>query len=142
MKQFLAGSATGLLLALAGWFISTSLSNAINKGANKRWFADVRTISEGVEAYRADHGECPVTVDILKLEKILEPRYLRIMPTEGFSYFSDGTSYTILATPYGRKATGPLRYPAFTFRDGAFVSWPEYMGPNAPAATRRSTDSP
>jgi len=115
-----------------------NLIAAIQRSRQSRSVADIRMISQGVEAYQTDHSAYPVVdngtaSDLTEHLKI----YIRSFNNldgwgEPVFYESDGTTYTVISFG-GNKASnipyvgGPTNtFDAdIVFTDGNFLQWPE-----------------
>ena len=113
--------------------------NAIDRGKQKRTMADMRTVAGAIESYAIDHNHYPLTDSFDELEKLLEPRYERTLPT------TDGWQHPFAVQAYGdgyvlgsggKDGEGPLLIEdgggatssfndAIVFSDGQFIQWPE-----------------
>ena len=124
----------GIIAVLA----NPNLIAAIQRSRQSRTVADIRMISEGVEAYQNDHSFYPVvdngTVSVLGSN--LEIYIRKFNDLDGWGepifYESDGAHYTVIS--FGWNGSSNLPYvpgptDAFdadiVFSDGNFVQWPE-----------------
>lgn len=134
------GSLTpGIIAAIA----IPNLLNAIDRGKQKRTMADMRSIGTAVESYSIDNNAYPVATDMDTLKGIVEPVYIRSLPTvdgwgNPFLYWSDGASYRIVsrgkdgaedqdwseANPDSAVGTQSFNND-IVFVDGLFVVYPE-----------------
>lgn len=127
----------GIIAAIA----IPNLLNAIDRGKQKRTMADMRSIGTAAEAYAVDNNIYPTATNITALEAVLEPVYIKEMPTkDGWRWdlvytpgTTAGTGYTVES--YGKNGTndaditGPtsLFTSDILFVNGQFTSWPEGM---------------
>ena len=135
-----------IVVALIGIIVAMAIPNligAVQRSRQSRTMADIRMISEGVEAYQNDHSFYPVVDDgtVSALAGNLEIYVRKFNNLDGWgqpiSYDSDGTHYTVIS--FGWNGTSNLPYvdgPTTTFdadivfSDGNFLQWPE--GPQNP----------
>jgi general secretion pathway protein G len=124
----------GIIVALA----VPNLISAIQRSRQSRTVADIRMISEGIEAYQNDNSFYPVVSNgtVAALGAELEIYVRRFNEADGWGepifYDSDGSHYTVISFGWGSASTLPyLPGPTSTFDadivfvDGAFVQWPE-----------------
>ena len=115
-----------------------NLINAIQRSRQSRSVADMRTISEGVEAYQTDHSFYPVVDNgtVAELNDYLEIYIRKFNRVDGWGepvfYDSDGSGYTVIS--FGRNKASNLPYVEgatstfdadIVFVDGNFSQWPE-----------------
>ncbi len=116
-----------------------NLLNALDRGKQKRTMGDMHALAEAIETYGIDHSSFPVASDVLSLQAILDPIFIREIPTKDgwnhdFVANSTATNYTIgsqgkdgtggLATCSGSPLCGDLN-DAIIFSNGQFIQWPE-----------------
>ena len=124
----------GIIVALA----TPNLISAIQRSRQSRTMADMRMISQGIEAYQNDHSDYPIvsdgTVDMLNADLQIYIRKYNHLDGWGepFTYDSDGIHYTMVSFALGGTETLPRPFgPTNTFdadimfSDGLFVQWPE-----------------
>jgi general secretion pathway protein G len=124
----------GILVAMA----IPNLIGAIQRSRQSRTVADIRMISEGIEAYQVDNSFYPVVNDgtVSMLSGNLEIYIRRFNDFDGWGepifYGSDGSHYTVIS--FGWNMASNLPYvdgPTTTFdadivfADGNFLQWPE-----------------
>ena len=124
----------GILVAM----VIPNLIGAIQRSRQSRTVADIRMISEGIEAYQVDNSFYPVVNDgtVSMLSGNLEIYIRRFNDYDGWRepifYGSDGSHYTVIS--YGWNMVPNLPYvdgPTTTFDadivfvDGNFLQWPE-----------------
>jgi len=115
-----------------------NLIAAIQRSRQGRTMADIRMISEGVEAYQNDHSAYPVVSNgtVAVLDSHLETYVRKFNPLDGWGepifYDSDGSHYTVISFGWGGSSTLPYAPgPTDTFdadivfADGNFLQWPE-----------------
>lgn len=68
-----------------------NLLNAIDRGRQKRTVSGLRAIASAVEAYALDFSSYPVVSDIASLQGVIDPVYIRTMPTR------DGWDHPLVA---------------------------------------------
>jgi general secretion pathway protein G len=118
--------------------VMPNLIGAIQRSRQSRTVADIRMISEGVEAYQNDHSFYPVVVGgtVAELGVDLEVYIRKFNDHDGWGvpifYESDGLHYTVISFGWGGASTLPYTPgPTKTFDadiifvDGAFMQWPE-----------------
>jgi len=114
------------------------LSNALDKGKQKRTMMDIHSIAEATETYGVDHANYPLGVtDWVTLRPLISPFFIRNPPNEdGWAHpwsaetSAAGTSYTIVSLGkdgvQGIWSGGMTN--AFTcdivFSNGRFFQWP------------------
>ena len=124
----------GILAAIA----IPNLLTAIQRARQSRTMADIRMISEGVEAYQNDHSAYPVSSNgtVAALGSHLEIYVGKFNDLDGWGepvlYDSDGSHYTVISFGWGGSSTLPyVAGPTTTFdadivfADGNFLQWPE-----------------
>ena len=130
-----------IVVAIIGIIVVLAIPNliaAIQRSRQSRTMADIRMISEGVEAYQNDHSFYPVvdngTVSALSADLAVYIRKFNDLDGWGepIFYESDGTQYTVIS--FGWNGSSNLPYvdgPTNTFdadivfADGNFLQWPE-----------------
>jgi type II secretion system protein G len=130
-----------IVVAVIGIIAAIAIPNllaAIQRSRQSRTMADMRMISEGVEAYQNDHLVYPVigngTVDAL--DSHLEIYIRKFNDLDGWGepifYDSDGTHYTVISFGWDGNSTLPYVFgPTDTFdadiifSDGNFQQWPD-----------------
>ena len=95
----------GIIAAIA----IPNLLNAIDRGKQKRTMADMRSIGTAVESYAVDNNTYPVATDATTLKGLVEPIYIKTMPTTDgwnntYQVASATTQYTI--NSFGKDGTG------------------------------------
>jgi general secretion pathway protein G len=115
-----------------------NLITAIQRSRQSRSVADIRMISEGIEAYQTDHSSYPVVDNgtVSELVEHLEIYIRRFNHLDGWGepvlYDSDGSSYTVIS--FGGNKASNLPYVVgitstfdadIVFADGNFFQWPE-----------------
>jgi len=130
-----------IVVAIIGILVGVAvpdLIGAIQRSRQSRTMADIRAISEGIEAYQNDHSFYPL-VDSGTVADLGEDLTVYI---QGFNhvdgwrepiyYESDGRFYTVIS--FGADGNSTLPYadgPTNTFEadivftDGSFLQWPE-----------------
>ena len=114
------------------------LSNALDKGKQKRTMMDLHSIAEATETYGVDHATYPTGVpDWITMRPLISPFFIREPPdadgwanTWAATTSATGTSYTLVSLGKdgipGIWAGGTTN--AFTcdivFSDGRFFQWP------------------
>ena len=124
----------GIIVAMA----TPNLIGAIQRSRQSRTMADMRMISQGIEAYQNDHSAYPIlsdgTVDELSSDlQVYIRKYNRLDGWgESFFYDSGGNHYTMVSLALGSTDTLPRSFgPTNTFdadimfSDGRFIQWPE-----------------
>jgi type II secretion system protein G len=116
-----------------------NLLNALDRGKQKRTMGDIRALAVAIESYAVDNSAFPVASDVNGLMAILDPIFIRELPTkDGWSHdliaSATGMSYTIgsegkdgaggLAACSGSPRCGNLN-DAIIFTNGQFVQWPD-----------------
>jgi len=130
-----------IVVAVIGIIAALAIPNliaAIQRSRQSRTVADIRMISEGVEAYQNDNSFYPVvdngTVSALSAHLTVYIRKFNDLDGWGkpIFYDSDGTHYTAIS--FGWNGSSDLPYidgPTNTFdadivfADGNFLQWPE-----------------
>ena len=115
-----------------------TLISAIQRSRQSRTVADIRMISEGIEAYQNDHAFYPViengTVSMLGTDLEVYIRKFNDLDAwaEPIYYESDGTHYLVISLGWNGVSNlpyveGPTRtFDAdIVFSDGNFIQWPE-----------------
>ena len=130
-----------IVVAIIGIIAVLAMPNliaAIQRSRQSRSVADIRMISQGVEAYQTDHSSYPVVDNgtVSELEGDLEIYIRKFNELDGWGepvfYESDGTSYTVISfggnkasnLPYVGGATSTFDAD-IVFVDGNFLQWPE-----------------
>ena len=102
----------------------------------RQTMADIRSIAVAVESYSIDHDQYPVATTIKELAALVEPDYIRDIPTTdgwGRPFQIKSTRRKYMIHSYGRNgvrdaapggAQGSLDADII-FSDGQFVQWPE-----------------
>jgi general secretion pathway protein G len=124
----------GIIAAIA----VPNLISAVQRSRQSRSMADIRMISEGIEAYQTDHSLYPVVSDgtVADLSDHLRIYIRNYNHLDGwgtpFYCDSDGVYYTITSFGLGGASTLPhVEGPTTTFdadiifTDGNFFQWPE-----------------
>jgi general secretion pathway protein G len=120
-----------------------NLVAAIQRSRQSRSVADIRMISQGVEAYQTDHSSYPVVDNgtVSELAEHLEIYIRSFNDLDGWGepvfYESDGTNYTVISfggnrasnLPYVDGPTGNFDAD-IVFVDGNFLQWPEGVQTN------------
>jgi len=121
----------GIIAAIA----IPNLLNAIDRGKQKRTMADMRSIGTSIEAYAVDTNKYPVATTAATLQPLLQPVYIKNMPTaDGWANTFQVTSTTVDYTVYsqGKDGTGSTCTAGTTstfndeicFSNGQFVRYP------------------
>jgi len=121
----------GIIAAIA----IPNLLNAIDRGKQKRTMAYMRSIGTAVEAYAFDTNKYPVATTAATLSPLLQPVYIKNMPTnDGWANTFQVTSTTVDYTVYsqGKDGTGSTCTAGTTstfndeicFANGQFVRYP------------------
>ncbi len=126
----------GIIAAIA----IPNLLNAIDRGKQKRTMADIRSIGTAVESYAVDNNHYPVATSITALEGVIEPVYIKTLPTtdgwnnamvyqpgatsgRGYTVKSPGKDGATEGSPAGGQTTD---FDCdIVFVDGQFTQWPE-----------------
>jgi len=130
---FVMVAMTGMIAAIA----IPNFLNAVDRGKQKRTMADIRTIAEGVEAYKREfNNQYPTVPTAADIRQALEPRFIQTFPAKDgwgndFVVESSPGGYTILS--HGKDGTGTDCEPAVTtlyqdeicFVSGRFVRYPQ-----------------
>ena len=130
---FVLVAMTGVIAAIA----IPNLLNAIDRGKQKRTMADMRTIAQGVEAYKREfNNQYPTVPTAADMRQALEPRFMKLFPAKDgwgndFVLESSPDGYTILS--HGKDGIGTNCEPAVTtlftdeicFVNGQFVRYPQ-----------------
>ncbi|MGD8439598.1 MAG: type II secretion system protein [Holophagae bacterium] len=124
----------GILVAVA----IPDLIGAIQRSRQSRTVADIRMISEGIEAYQNDHSFYPLVDSgtVADLGEDLTIYIRRFNHVDGWRepiyYESDGHHYTVISFGADGSSTLPYtdgptnRFEAdIVFTDGSFLQWPE-----------------
>ena len=124
----------GIIVAIA----VPNLINSIQRSRQSRTTADIRMISEGIEAYQNDYSFYPVvengTVADLYDELAIYIRNYNELDgwRQPVLYDSDGSHYTVISFGWDGHSTLPyVPGPTNTFDadivfvDGSFLQWPE-----------------
>jgi len=130
-----------IVVAIIGIITVLAIPNliaAIQRSRQSRTVADIRLISEGIEAYQTDHSSYPVVSNgtVAALGSDLEIYIRSFNDLDGWGepvfYDSDGSHYTVIS--FGWNGSSNLPYvngPTSTFdadivfADGNFLQWPE-----------------
>jgi general secretion pathway protein G len=130
-----------IVVAVIGIIVAIAIPNlisAINRSRQSRTVADIRMISEGIEAYQNDHSFYPVVENgtVQVLDDDLEVYIRKYNELDGWGepifYESDGMHYTVISFGWDGHSTLPY-VPGPTasfdadivFADGSFLQWPE-----------------
>jgi general secretion pathway protein G len=124
----------GIIAAIA----IPNLLSAIQRSRQSRTVADIRMISEGVEAYQNDHSFYPLVSNgtVAELAADLEIYIRKFNDLDGWGepifFDSDGSHYTVISFGWDGHSTLPYvngptnNYDAdIVFTDGNFLQWPE-----------------
>ena len=125
----------GIIAAIA----IPNLLNALDRGKQKRTMGDLRALAVAIEAYAIDHSKFPVAADANALRSLINPIFIRTIPTRDgwnndFVIDSSGAEYT-LGSP-GKDGSGGLAAcsgaphctdlnDAIIFSNGQFLQWPD-----------------
>jgi general secretion pathway protein G len=130
-----------IVVAVIGIIAAVAIPNligAIQRSRQSRTMADIRMISEGVEAYQTDHSFYPLVGNgvVADLDDHLRIYIRKYNQLDGWSepmfFDSDGSHYTMIS--FGMGGTSTLPYAAgptdtfdadIVFEDGDFLQWPE-----------------
>jgi len=120
-----------------------NLISAVQRSRQSRSVADIRMISQGIEAYQTDHSFYPVVDNgtVSELSGDLEIYIRRFNNLDGWGepvfYESDGKSYTVIS--FGGNKASNLPYVGgptssfdadIVFVDGNFLQWPDGVQTN------------
>ena len=124
----------GIIAAIA----IPNLLNALDRGRQKRTMADIRSIAMGLETYGIDNSYYPTASDLAAVRSILEPLYLKQLPSvDGWSHdiltVAASQGYTIASE--GKDGSGGIAAcsgsptcsdlnDSIVFINGQFVQWP------------------
>ena len=122
----------GVLSALA----IPNLINALHRGKQKATMADLHSIAEAIEVYSLDNGAYPSVTTAAQLESVLEPVYIREVPSydgwrNRWMVTTAAAGYTVAS---GGRDGGTINWiggptnsfdDAIVFSDGKFTQWPE-----------------
>ena len=122
----------GIIAAIA----IPNLLNAIDRGKQKRTMADLRSIGTAIESYAVDANFYPTAATAAALEAVVEPIYIKSMPTEdGWGYAMQVTSTTVAYTvnSFGKDGAGTTCTAGVTntfndeicFSGGSFIRYPD-----------------
>jgi general secretion pathway protein G len=125
----------GIIAAIA----MASLTNALDKGKQKRSMVDLHSISEAVELYHIDHATYPMGVsDWPTLKTYISPFFIKTPPQgDGWDHTwsvatpADGSSYTVVSLGKdGFQGTWSGGMTSnfncdIVFSDGQFFQWPQ-----------------
>jgi general secretion pathway protein G len=130
-----------IVVAVIGILVAIAIPNligAIQRSRQSRTVADIRMISEGIEAYQNDHSFYPVVDNgtVADLADDLEIYIRRFNHADGWNqpifYESDGSHYTVISFGWDGHSTLPYvtgptsSFDAdIVFNDGTFLQWPE-----------------
>jgi type II secretion system protein G len=129
-----------VVVAIIGMIVAITIPNllaAIDRGAQKRTMADMRSIGSAVEAYAVDNSAYPIASNAAMLAAEVAPHYIKAMPmTDGWdhTYVVDAVATTYTITSRGRDGvpsgcvTGALtrQYDAdICFSTGLFTQHPD-----------------
>ncbi len=130
----------GIIAAIA----IPNLLNAIDRGKQKRTMADIRSIATAIDAYAVDHDVYPKAQNVTQLQAIVQPKYIRVMPTvdgwgNAFEVSSSDAGYEIFS--HGKDGVGDDCTPGSTvrfndeicFADGEFTRAPGLTGVPQPS---------
>ena len=122
----------GIIAAIA----IPNLLNAIDRGKQKRTMADMRSIGTAVESYAVDNNVYPVAVTAAALKLLVEPIYIKTMPTvdgwnNTYQVAAATTEYTIYSM--GKDGAGNTCTAGTTatfnseicFINGQFLRYPQ-----------------
>lgn len=112
--------------------------NAIDRGKQKRTMADLRSVGTAIDSFAHDHDAYPTAADIETLRELLEPEYIRAMPTtDGWNHplsvEADPTGYRLSSpgkdgVPDGCPGGATRMFDAdVCYADGRFTQWPDGM---------------
>ena len=83
--------------------------------------ADAKSIRTAIEAYAVDNNRYPAAANMEELRKLVQPIYIRTMPTEDawgtpflYRVSADGKSYTIASAGSDRKFDESTWKPGYT----------------------------
>jgi hypothetical protein len=127
VRKMLLGVGVGLVLAVLFLSGRGYLGGKMVKAKNMRFIVDATMIVTALEQYKTQHGVYPAAMEARGLEAALVPAILRSLPRWGLSYFSDGTTYTLLIRPAGDGPHAVDALGLIEIRDGRWVSWPDWL---------------
>jgi len=126
-------------VAILALTIYLPFQSSLNRGKQRRTMADIRAISQAVEAYHVDFHAYPTGKSTVEEIRKIPEGYMEEVPLEDgwrnkFLYRSNGlTSYTIISFGKDREQDGPSIYQGaitnfsndIVFGNGFFISFPE-----------------
>lgn len=144
MKDHKGFTLVELLVVVAIIGIITSiamanLTNALDKGKQKRTMSDIHSIGEAIEAYHIDHASYPRGVtDWTTLQGFISPFFIKAPPEmDGWSHIwvvatdAEGATYTVVSLgkdgypdSWAGGMTGNFNCD-IVFTSGQFFQWPQ-----------------
>ncbi len=127
------------ILGIVSSIAIASLSNALDKGKQKRSMADLHSIGEATESYHIDHACYPINVsDWPTMRTYITPFFIRQPPDfDGWSHAwsattdGSGASYTLASFGKDGIADSQTGGPTanfncdIVFSEGQFFQWPQ-----------------
>jgi len=127
------------ILGIIASIAMANLTNALDKGKQKRTMSDLHSIGEAIEAYHIDHASYPRGVsDWATLQASISPFFIKAPPSQdGWSHLwtvstdAEGAAYTVVSLgkdgypdSWAGGMTGNFNCD-IVFATGQFFQWPQ-----------------
>ena len=129
MKTFLL-VVLGIVIGLAAAGGFYSFRDAVMRGKERRFVADLRVVTNELERYRNEHTAYPVACDAKLLSDQLGPQNVVSQFGETWiQYCSDGQQYVLAFVPFGGGAYGTAYGAPLLAANNRLVAWPDAGSP-------------